>query len=402
MVPAQITAPGSNAVTATDYISSGAEDPLFIWCGSSSVTPLLRAASPGGVSPFNFTWHGWNSSTSGFTDLLLTDTGVEYSELQNPGEGGYRVHITDGSGYDTVMTAWVFIDNPVSRISLQQALCEQVTLRGVTGADTYYYNDINSGEAILLPNDFELKYSSDPVSLIPNSSLHTYKFDTFALKIIPTPPLDDVWYKLTVTDNYGCATESSFFYESFHVNASFEAEPVTGEAPLEVFFTDNSVRGATYLWRFGDDTVSNSAGSQLHTYYRPGSYTVSLVVESDRGCIDSTTLLVGGTPTRIIVEPSALDIPNVFTPDGGGENEFFYIDSKSLRHLYLQIFSAGGKRVYHFEGSGDALREWPGWDGKIGSGKAVPGIYFYIVRAYGWDNVVYDGKNYRGFFYLFR
>lgn len=402
MLSAQLTAPGSSGETRTAYLTSGAEDPLYIWCGSSSVTPVLRADPTGGTAPFNFLWYGWNSTASGFTDLLLTENGVAYSELVNPGEGGYQVHMSDGAGYDTVMTAWVHISNPVSRLSLQQALCNQVTLRGVAHPDTYYYYDVNSGDPILLANDITLAYGSDPVSLIPNPSLHSYTFDTFALKIISTPPLDDVWYNLTVTDDFGCVTESSFFYESFHVDAAFEAEPVTGEAPLEVFFTDKSVRGNTYLWSFGDDTVSNIAGSQSYTYYRPGSYTVSLVVESDQGCSDSTTLLVSGVPTKITVEPSALDIPNVFTPDGSGENDFFYVDSQSLRYLYLQVFSKGGKRVYHFEGTGDALREWPGWDGTIGSGKAAPGIYFYIVRAYGWDNVTYDGKEYRGFFYLYR
>jgi PKD repeat protein len=402
MLVAQISAPGSSAVSSSAYLTSGSIDPIFIWCGSSSVTPVLRADPTGGTAPFNFIWYGWNSTTSGFTDLLLTVNGEESSELVNPEEGGYQVHISDGAGYDTVMTAWVYINNPVSRISLQQALCNQVTLRGVTQSDTYYYFDKNSGDPILLPNDFSLAYSSDPVSLIPNSTLHTYTFDTFALTIIPTPPLVDVWYNLAVTDNYGCTAEASFFYESFHVDAAFEAEPVTGEAPLEVFFTDKSVRGSTYLWNFGDDTVSNIAGSHSYTYYRPGSYTVSLVVESERGCTDSTTLMVSGVPTKITVEPSALNIPNVFTPDGSGENDYFYVDSKSLRYLYLQVFSKGGKRVYHFEGSGDALREWEGWDGTIGSGKASPGIYFYMVRAYGWDDMTYDGKEYRGFFYLYR
>lgn len=402
MLAAQISAPGSSAVSSTAYLTPGAEDPVFIWCGSSLATPVLVANPTGGSAPFNFIWYGWNSTTSGFTDLLLTVNGEESSELVNPEEGGYQVHISDGAGYDTVMSAWVYINNPVSRISLQQALCNQVTLRGVSQSDTYYYFDKNSGDPILLPNDFSLEYSSDPVSLIPNPTLHTYTFDTFALKIIPTPPLADVWYNLSVTDDYGCSTDASFFYESFHVDASFEAEPVTGEAPLEVFFTDKSVRGNTYLWNFGDDTVSNIAGSQAHTYYRPGSYTVSLVVESERGCTDSTTLMISGVPGKITVEPSALNIPNVFTPDGSGENDYFYVDSKSLRYLYLQVFSQGGKRVYHFEGSGDALREWEGWDGTIGSGKAAPGIYFYIVRAYGWDDVTYDGKEYRGFFYLYR
>ena len=34
--------------------------------------------------------------------------------------------------------------------------------------------------------------------------------------------------------------------------------------------------------------------------------------------------------------------------------------------------------------------------------KASPGVYFYLVRAYGWDDVDYNGEEYRGFFYLYR
>ena len=34
---------------------------------------------------------------------------------------------------------------------------------------------------------------------------------------------------------------------------------------------------------------------------------------------------------KIVVEPSKLDIPNVFTPDGDGLNDNFIVESKSLR-----------------------------------------------------------------------
>ena len=44
--------------------------------------------------------------------------------------------------------------------------------------------------------------------------------------------------------------------------------------------------------------------------------------------------------------------------------------------------------------TGDLLREWKGWDGNVNSSsvKAAPGVYFYVIRAYGWDNVLYNGK----------
>jgi len=392
----QITAPGSNAVRYTSYLSGGPNDPIYIFCNSSGIDPALQAVSPGGSGPFTFNWFLWNEVDNAFNIPVGSETDVYSSAISSLSEGGYMVRITDGSGYDNSLVAWVYTDSPLSDLSLQQSLCNQVTLRGEAFTDDFYYEDTGTGQQLILPNDVSFRYSSDPVSLIPNPTVHTYDLGDYGLKVLNTPPLEDVIYKLEVTDSMGCLSESSFFYESIHVNASFEVDPDRGEAPLEVFFTDNSVRGLYYTWRFGDDTISNSPDPGSHIYYKPGEYTVRLTIESDKGCIDSTKY------EKIMVEPSSIDIPNVFTPDGDGINEFFFVESKSLRYLYVQIFSESGYRVYQFEGKGDALSEWQGWDGKIGSGMASPGIYFYIIKASGWDNVTYDGKQYTGFLHLYR
>ena len=158
---------------------------------------------------------------------------------------------------------------------------------------------------------------------------------------------------------------------------------------------DNSIRASNYIWEFGDDSVSYLAEPISHIYYFPGNYKMKLFIESDQFCKDSTSL-------DITVEPSTLNIPNVFTPDGDGVNDFFYVDNKSLRSIFVQIFSKNGQRVYSFDGKGDSLKDWQGWDGKIGSSRASPGVYFYIIRATGWDDVIYEGKEYRGFLYLYR
>jgi hypothetical protein len=106
----------------------------------------------------------------------------------------------------------------------------------------------------------------------------------------------------------------------------------------------------------------------------------------------------------IAVDPSYLHIPNVFTPDGDGYNETFMVDSKSLRFISVEVFSQSGLKVYGFSGEGESLKNWTGWDGNINnsSRKATPGIYYYIIRALGWDDIKYDSKEYRGFVYLYR
>ena len=104
------------------------------------------------------------------------------------------------------------------------------------------------------------------------------------------------------------------------------------------------------------------------------------------------------------VDPSKLEIPNVFTPNGDGLNDYFMVAAQSLRQLSIEIFSRSGLKVYSFNGGGESLRAWRGWDGNINdsSRKASPGVYFYIITAFGWDDIVYDGKETRGIVYLYR
>jgi hypothetical protein len=80
------------------------------------------------------------------------------------------------------------------------------------------------------------------------------------------------------------------------------------------------------------------------------------------------------------------------------------VEKVSLRYISVEVFSRSGKRVYAFYGDGEKLREWKGWDGNVNSTsiEASPGVYFYIIRAYGWDDITYDSEAQRGIVYLYR
>ena len=390
---AQLTAPGMSAERYTAYPSSpGVKDQIFIFCKSTPTqTGTLSAASPGGTGPFNFSWFMWSDITGSFSTFIRTDLSVSSSTVTNLGEGGYRVRITDGGTYDTSLVGWVHLDKPFAEAKLQNYTCDYVALSGKAVADTFYYRDPLNGNPVKLRNAVKFLWSSTPSSVIPYPGIELNPV-TF------TPPLEDVVYKLHVTDSFTCDTESSFPYTSIHVKADFTLDPETGEAPLTVNFTDKSVRASVYRWEFGDDTISDLSNPGSHIYYQPGEYKVKLIIESDLLCVDSMIF------EKIVVEPSALSIPNVFTPDGDGINDLFVVESKSLRSIVVEIFARSGIMVYSFRGEGEALSEWQGWDGRINnsSREAVPGVYFYIIRARGWDNKVYDGVEYRGFLHLYR
>ncbi len=67
--------------------------------------------------------------------------------------------------------------------------------------------------------------------------------------------------------------------------ANFTAAPVTGTAPLQVQFTDQSTGNPTsYSWDFNNDgTVDSTSKNPLYTYNTPGTYTVKLTVTNSVG-----------------------------------------------------------------------------------------------------------------------
>jgi gliding motility-associated-like protein len=390
---AQLSAPGNSTVRYTSYTSAPTvKDPVFIYCNASgSQAGALTANSPGGTGPFNYSWYKWSDITKSFSDFIKTESGVTTSSLNNLAEGGYKVNIS--GGFNTSLVGWIFIDKPFSLAQLQNRTCDYVALRGKAAIDTFYYKDPANGNKIKLPDGVKFLWSSDPASSIP--------FPDFELNPqIFTPPLVNVTYNLQVSDSFGCISQSSFFYESIHVKADFSADPVKGGAPLEVTFTDKSVRAFKYKWEFGDgkDMISELSNPPPHIYFIPGEYSVKLTIESELHCIDSMRF------DKIKVDQSKLDIPNVFTPDGDGLNDYFIVESTSLKYISVEVFSRSGVKVYNFYGEGEKLRQWQGWDGNVNNSsfKAAPGVYFYVIHAYGWDDIDYNGKEQRGFVYLYR
>ena len=392
---AQLTAPGATSSRPSSYPSApSVKDSIFVYCNESgNQKGTLNATSPQGNAPFNFSWYRWSSTTKSFSISVKTETGVSNSTISNLDAGGYRVIVS--GGFDITMTCWIVFDKaPVADAKLRNPMkhCNYVALDGTATATvtSFPYYDPGTGNPLSLKNELTFLWSSDPESSIPNPGLNMDPI-TF------NPPLEDVIYKFEVF-TLGCSNFDTIDYKSIHIDADFTVDPMEGEAPLEVLITDKSTRGYIYEWDFGDDSVSNLNDPLPHKYYKPGEYTILLTIESELHCIDSVRSAI------IKVEPSALAIPNVFTPDGDGYNDRFMVESKSLRYIIVEVFSRSGLKVYGFSGEDDRLKDWTGWDGNINNSsiKAAPGVYFYIIRAIGWDDIRYDSKEYRGVVYLYR
>ena len=85
-----------------------------------------------------------------------------------------------------------------------------------------------------------------------------------------------------------------------------------------------------------------------------------------------TVLFVGANA----YSQQSISIPNVFTPDADGVNDFFRIRTVGYESLTCRIFNRYGATVYVFEGLNGS------WDGFTHAGdKVTPGVYYVNVEA---------------------
>lgn len=99
---------------------------------------------------------------------------------------------------------------------------------------------------------------------------------------------------------------------------------------------------------------------------------VPLELEQTINCFDSFP----GPPVPA-PDIETVFVPNVFTPEGDGTNDFFFIDYPSSLDFHLTIMDRWGKIVFYADDPASA------WDGNItSSGKpASAGVYFYLFEA---------------------
>ncbi|HDD57049.1 MAG TPA: PKD domain-containing protein [Thermoplasmatales archaeon] len=90
----------------------------------------------------------------------------------------------------------------------------------------------------------------------------------------------------------GCL-ENSQILKNLPPSASVSANPVSGKGPLTVEFTgyatDDDGSIISYHWDFGDGCTSNQQ-NPVHTFEKPGSYTVRFTVTDNDGATATATI----------------------------------------------------------------------------------------------------------------
>ena len=162
--------------------------------------------------------------------------------------------------------------------------------------------------------------------------------------------------------------------EANAITANIFVNTTSGDAPLTVNFI-NQGAASSLSWDFGDGTSSREI-APAHTFDKAGNYEVTLTAKNSSGSASAKVM--------IEVKPISLigTIPNVFTPNGDGENDVFHFELKNIESIGVAIYSREAGIVYTWN-SLDG-----NWNGKLLNGNDAPkGVYFYSVQAIGTDGV---------------
>jgi gliding motility-associated-like protein len=115
-----------------------------------------------------------------------------------------------------------------------------------------------------------------------------------------------------------------------------------------------------FLWSTGETTQKI-----LARHY--GRYW--LTITSDNGC--------NATDSVEVFKSCYIDIPNAFSPNGDGSNDYFVprqLLSKEVAKFHMTIFDRWGQMVFE-----TYAKDGRGWDGKFNDKDQPMGVYIYIV-----------------------
>ncbi|NQX99406.1 MAG: gliding motility-associated C-terminal domain-containing protein [Flavobacteriales bacterium] len=122
--------------------------------------------------------------------------------------------------------------------------------------------------------------------------------------------------------------------------------------------------GNSYLW---SPSLGLSCSLCPNPIATPNTTTTYTVVDNSNSCNSSFSVTV------FIEGESEFIIPNVFSPNGDGNNDDFNIKSSCIYSLSKKIYNRWGTLLFQSNQINEV------WNGRTTSGKEVPeGTYFYI------------------------
>ncbi len=346
-----------------DILNYNLQDFAYSYCPTTNPSVQVTNIS-GSIPPYSVNWTDIPSTNNPQT---LSTGGAEHDSIT------YHVTITDGCGFfrnDSVILVVNKLLNIDSLVAYDASSCN------TDGAVVAYVTGITAVQ------NQPIYHWNGPGATNPsfiNSTVWTNR--------------SPGWYYFTVTDDVCTDSDSVEIKIKNAPQAVIDANPLSGCVPFDVSFQNNSQNSTHYQWNFGDGTIINvnDQNTQNHTYN--GNADIMLVAFDDDNCSDTAYVSVsvqicGCTdPMAINYNPLAVandgscsypqpvfNVPNIFTPNGDQENDFFEFTVTNYSNIEFEIVNRWGNPV--FQGSG--LN--PKWDGKVNGTLSADGVYFVTYK----------------------
>lgn len=266
------------------------------------IPATLGVQASGGSGQYTYLWTT-NNVLSSTTDSLLV----------NPGSSSvYQITVTDNCGntiqdsisYTILSPPLVLQTNGPFQVCPGDSVALLVTASG--GYGNYYYNWSTTATT---PQITVAPQNSTSYFVQVSDECQTFSVTAVALVQVVKP------------------------LANFYIMSQ---DPMQG---LPVQFENASLNAWSYTWAFGDGNGSFLV-NPTHTYIQPGAYEITLIATNQEGCIDSISKWIDIAPERYIY------LPNSFTPDGDGLNEYFYGRFIGLMSARFYIFNRWGEEVF--------------------------------------------------------
>ncbi|MFK7809886.1 MAG: gliding motility-associated C-terminal domain-containing protein [Saprospiraceae bacterium] len=277
-------------------------------------------------------------------------------------------------------------DNCTTEIFLTETSCDGSTI----GTDTLIiFNDLCDSIIItnttLLPSDntelFETTCNPEDVGITIQELTNIYGCDSTVTNntVFEEAPIFE--YNLI-----SCVPESGGTDSLFYDCDSIVIVNVNEAIIDTLFFPAISVSAGSTVTIFGNEVN------------QPGLYCETL--SSVDGCDSTNCQMVEWlVSTSEPLPESGYYIPNVFSPNGDGINDYFTIfASERSNHIFsLQIYDRAGILIFERDNLLSGFEEL-GWDGNVYGQRSASGIYVYVIQSKSWN----EGKTITGTVTLLR
>ena len=199
---------------------------------------------------------------------------------------------------------------------------------------------------------------------------------------IATPKASPTKYYLTSTNQYNCKITDSITVKFRPVLKPIADMKITEGRCVPATINMNGLYSnmdsvcmnfKNWLWDFGDGQTANTQNTS-HTYTQAGTYDISLQFNNADKITQSITLLPVESCSKIMF------IPNTFTPNKDGHNDFVYLRGLNIKKLDLRIYNRWGEEIFK---TNDIKI---GWDGTYKGVKMTPQVVVYVADVTYWDD----------------